>query len=155
MKSTLLIFLTVFITSLTDAAETKYLSMGAVKKSNLEKGKKIEVEIPIQIGAEYHIQANPASAPRLIPTTIEIEGAEGIEVGKPVYPKGNVYRQQGSVETISVYSGDIKIKIPLSVKPAGKPGEYVLKGKLRYQACNEKICFFPTSLPVEIPLQVR
>jgi len=155
MKSTFLGMLILGISSLTFGAETKYLKVGEIKKGIVEIGKPASLEIPIQVTDPYHIQANPASLPRLIPTTVELVGDGGIEVGAPMYPKGSIYRQQGSQETISVYSGKIAVKLPLSVKPGAKPGDYVLKGKLKYQACDEKICYFPTTLPLEIPLQVK
>ncbi len=155
MKFTPLIFLIFSINSLTLGAETKYLSLGSVKKVTLKAGKAGEVDLPIVIGAEFHIQANPASLPRLIPTTLDLTNEVGIEVGKPVYPKGNTYQQQGSQDSISVYSGSVNIKVPLAVKLGAKAGTYMIKGKLRYQACNDKICFFPMSVPVEIPLLVK
>lgn len=155
MKSTLVSLLIFGISSLTVAAETKYLTLGKIVKGTVEAGKSASLEIPIEIGKEYHVQANPASLPRLIPTTVELAGDGGIEVGAPQYPKGSIYHQQGSDQPISVYNGKIRITIPVSVKAGTKPGEYALKGKVRYQACNEKTCFFPTFVPFEFPLRVK
>lgn len=89
----------------------------------------------------FHIQANPASAPNLIPTTINFEENAALEFSTPKYPSPKSYSLKG-FGSLAAYSGKFKIEVPCKVK-----SKYTAAGKIRYQACNEKTCFFPMTLP--------
>ena len=77
-----------------------------------------------------------------------------ITPGDPVYPPGKPYRLEGNPKDFSTYEDTFEIKVPVRVDAKAKPGEYSLKGKLRYQACDDRVCLPPTTIPVEIRLQV-
>jgi hypothetical protein len=36
-----------------------------------------------------------------------------------------------------------------------EPGDYKLRGRLRYQACGENICLAPETVPFELPLRIE
>lgn len=154
MKLTSLIFFGFLSIAVNASSTQKYLKVGPLTPVKISPGQSIEVKIPIVISPEYHIQANPAAAPQLIPTTVELTPAPGIDVSKARYPKGKPYRQQGTPVELSVYSGSFEVVVPLKSAPSAKPGPMRLSGKLRFQACNDKICFFPENVPLELNIQI-
>ena len=116
----------------------------------LAQGESGEARLFVVVAEGFHLQANPASEAYLIPTRLELAPSSGVKPGDPVYPPGRPYRLQGASSDLSVYEGRFEIRIPLRASPEAQPGKHSLVGKLRYQACDARRCFFPSSVPVEL-----
>jgi hypothetical protein len=99
--------------------------------------------LALSIAEGWHVNANPAVDPHLIPTTIEARGARLRDV---TYPPGRLLTLQGAEEPISVYEGEIEITGALAADGAA-PGLV-----LTYQSCDEARCLPPvrSELPVEL-----
>lgn len=130
----------------------KFLSLGKIKPVALKSGKTVEAAIPVEVVQGFHVQANPASNPQLIPTKIEVTPSKTVSVGEPIYPPGKPYRLQNAAIEIATYEGKFEIKVPLTLKAGQAAGKESLTGSLKFQACNDKICFFPSTVPVTIPV---
>jgi hypothetical protein len=137
------------------AKDVNYVTLGPISPVILKGGKTVEVVVPLQVVPNFHVQANPATTPQLVPTSLEMKGEEGIKVLKIEYPPGKPYQLQGAKMPISTYNGAFEIKVTLLAVGKKKLRKYELKGVLNYQACNDKICFFPSHTPVLIPLRVE
>ncbi len=135
-------------------AETKYVSVGKLALQKIGRNKAVEITIPVTVMPGHHIQSNPASNPQLIATKIELLGPQGVVVGDPIYPVGKPYRLQGSTTEITTYDGVFEIRVPVTATAKARAGEGRIAGKLRYQACNDKICFFPQTALVSVPIEV-
>jgi hypothetical protein len=124
----------------------------------LSAGQRGEVEVVARIGKGFRIQANPASQPFLVPLLLEFDEHERVDVGSPEYPPGEPYRLRGTTEALSVYAGQVAIRVPVTA-PRGPgtrfSGDVVLAGRLRYQACNEEVCLRPSSVPVLVRVTLR
>ena len=60
-----------------------------------------------------------------------------------------------SDKPLSVFTGDFDLVAKFKV-PAGAPrGPGIMLGKLRYQACNNKACYPPKTVDVNVPYQVQ
>ncbi|HVP39924.1 MAG TPA: protein-disulfide reductase DsbD domain-containing protein [Candidatus Saccharimonadales bacterium] len=113
-----------------------------------------EARVSVTVAEGFHIQANPAAADYLIATRLAVKASPGIKAGKPVYPKGKPYQLQGSDDKMSIYDGTFEIVVPLRAAAVAPPGERTLRATLRFQACDDRACYAPVSVPVEIPIQV-
>jgi len=139
----------------TTAVETpiQYVTLERAKALSLSLKGETQAVVTVSVLKDHHIQANPATLPNLIPTELTFEALSGVEVGKVVYPESKPWKLTSAAKVIQTYEGKVAFKAPL--KATGiKPGKYELKGTFRYQACNDKNCFFPMTLPVSIPLTV-
>lgn len=130
-----------------------YVTLGKIKPVILKVGQTQEVQVPGTVLKGHHIQANPATLPNLIATELGFEKLEGLEVSSPTYPQSKPWKLNSAGKVIQTYEGSFLIKVGLTAKNL-QPGKYEIKGSLRYQACDEKNCFFPTSVPVTIPVSV-
>jgi hypothetical protein len=124
----------------------------------LSAGQRGELEVVATIKDGFRIQANPASESFLVSALLEIEADERVEVGAPEYPPGEAYRLRGTTQALSVYAGRIVIRVPVRARRG--PGtrasdDFVLEGRLRYQACNERVCLRPSSVPVRVRVSLR
>jgi hypothetical protein len=55
---------------------------------------------------------------------------------------------------LSVFSGDFEIRTRFKVAANAPVGPAVMTGKLRYQACNDRMCLAPKTLDVSLPVEV-
>ena len=101
-----------------------------------------------------HTNANKPRDPSLIPTELTLEPSPGITVDEVVYPVPIDLKQAGADLPLAVYEHEFSIGIMLSVARDVAPGAVPLTGRLRYQACDEKQCYFPKTLPAEWTLSV-
>src|SRR5215470_20329731 len=120
----------------------------------MQPGGQAEYSLNFKILTGYHVQANPASEEYLIATTVSLEKADGIVPQSPIYPKGKVFKLQGSDKEIQTYENENTIRIPLKADDSTIPGEKVLKGTLRYQGCDSTTCFPPKTVPFEAKIAV-
>lgn len=131
------------------------VSMRSVSPARVSAGDTVELALTLEIAEGFHIQANPASQPYLIPAVLELDALAGLELGDPVYPPGTPYRIHGADEDLSTYGGELTIRVPVSVSPGAAPGERALLGTFRYQACDARHCLAPTSIAIEHPVLLR
>lgn len=118
-------------------------------------GHSAEAEISIKVKTGYHVQANPASEEYLIPTKLEIQTVDGLQIGAPVYPKGQSFKLEGSDQALSTYQNSFVIKVLIQADAKAQAGDKTLQGTLRYQACDARSCLFPDSVPVQLTVTVK
>ena len=134
--------------------EIEYVTFQSAEPTAVGPKTEMSLTLTFKVADGFHIQANPASTPQLIPTTLTLPSANNLEVGAPIYPAGKAYRLQGSNSEISTYDGFVTIKVPVKTPAKTVGASFAWKGSLRFQACNEKTCFFPKKLAFELPFQV-
>jgi DsbC/DsbD-like thiol-disulfide interchange protein len=69
-----------------------------------------------------------------------------VTAGKPVYPKADVASAPGS-DDAPAYSKTFRITQPVTVK-GGTAKDLTIAGVLNYQACDDRVCYPVSSLPV-------
>lgn len=109
--------------------------------------------VAFSVAKGFHIQANPASMPNLVATKVDVSAVENVKVGNPVYPPAKPYKVAG-IATVNTFDGRVEVRIPLEAGASAQPGKTVLEGKIRYQACDDKICFQPTVAKFQIPVEI-
>ena len=117
-------------------------------------GGRVEARVSFAIADGFHIQANPASTEFFVPTKIQIRAKGGIRPKGAVYPPGLPYRPEGMPDDLSTYEKSLVITVPLEAGDSARPGEHILKGTIRYQACDDHSCLFPASVPFSLKVTV-
>jgi hypothetical protein len=103
-----------------------------------------EVLVRLEISAGWHVNANPASLEFLIPTRVEpTRPATQIQA---VYPKGSRYHPRFSREPLSVYEGNVEIRVR-----SGAPLPAAEKLALTFQACDDSSCLPPETVELAVP----
>jgi thiol:disulfide interchange protein len=124
-----------------------------LSKSTLRPGERAIVTIYLNIKNGYHANANPASAPYLVPVTVSVSG-DNVSVAKPVYPKGKMKKFTFSDRPLSVYEGQVAIRVAIRPAVNAKAGGHHLTVKVRYQACTEKSCLIPQTISLSVPYRI-
>lgn len=135
-------------------------SIGVVKTTpigaSLAKGESGEAAVRLKIDDGYHVNANPATLPYLIPTQLEITPATGISVDFITYPNGVTKKFSfSSDQALAVYEGQTDLKLRLTAAKTAQPGEHNLSVKLRVQACDDQVCYAPGTLDFTLPVTIK
>lgn len=110
-------------------------------------GKSTAVDLHFKVADGLHINSHTPREKSLIPTNLAIVETPTLKVTGVDFPPGTDYSFAfDPKEKLSVYTGDFTLKAHLTA-PAGN---YMLRGLLRYQACNSNSCYPPRTIPVAL-----
>lgn len=111
-------------------------------------------ELKLSIRPGYHANSNTPTESYLIPFRLTWEPG-ALEAAEVVYPKSKLEKYDFADKPISVFDGDFTVvtKFKRAANPALGPG--FLTGKLRYQACNDKMCLPPKTVEVKLPVLMQ
>lgn len=126
----------------------------AVASTSLRAGASARAAVTATIVPGYHINDHKPSLDYLIPTELKLDPSNDITVAEVRYPKGTPKKFSFFDTPISVYEGTLRLAVTLKASPSARPGDYTLKGKLAYQACNDQACLAPTSAPLTLAVKV-
>jgi hypothetical protein len=112
------------------------------------------IDFRVQVKSGYHVNSNTPDDEYLIPLKFTFDPA-AVQVTDVVYPKPSMEKFQFSNKPMSVFQGDFKTQAKLKVPATAPAGPSTLIGKLRYQACNDRMCLPPRTLEIKIPVEVR
>jgi DsbC/DsbD-like thiol-disulfide interchange protein len=91
-----------------------------------------------------HVYAPGADDYRVI--SLEIDEQSALRLRPPQYPASEIYHFLPLNEKIPVYQTPFALRLDAD---AQKPGEALaVTGRLEYQACDDKVCFAPVSVPL-------
>ncbi len=121
------------------------------KTSDAHPGTTAYAALVVHLGEHWHVNEHAPADPFLVPTELKLEVSDGVTVKETVYPKPTTITQEGVPEPMSVYSDGFTIGAALDIaQDATAPIE--VNGTLTYQACNDKMCLAPKTIPVTIAL---
>jgi thiol:disulfide interchange protein DsbD len=119
-------------------------------------GGRSQLSVTVTISAGWHVNAHVPSEPYLIPTVLSLTTPPGLEVGEVRYPAGELRAFAFNPgKELSTYEGTITITAPLNVRPDATVDRVaLLRGSLRYQACNDTRCLPPRTVSLMTSLQI-
>ena len=113
------------------------------------------VPLNFRVASGFHINSNAPKSEFLIPTALKMDPPTDIVLGKIDYPEGkDLVFPFSPDEKLNVYSGDFTVNLTVHPLSSVVPGKYVMRGLLRYQACDNAQCFPPKTLPVSFEVKV-
>ncbi len=125
-----------------------------VSKIEVQAGKTAPAVVQLAIKDGYHINGNPASQYQ-IPTQLTVEPSDGLTTGAPVYPASLTRKFQFSEQPLAVYEKEATINVPVTAAAGATKGERNVSARLRFQACDEQVCYPPKNLQTVISVIVK
>ena len=101
-----------------------------------------------------HVQSDKPRDPALIATTLTLTVPAGVTVDRLVFPPAAEFVQAGQPKPLLVFGGDFSIEAHLIVSSSAAAGETKIPAVLRYQACNDRLCFAPARATAEWTITV-
>jgi hypothetical protein len=151
LRSTALIGI-ILVSSPLSFAQSNQLSVAPPDKITAKSGSTAQVKLSAQVRAGFHVNSNTPNEDFLIPLKLTWSGV--LETAEIVYPKPQSEKYPFSEKPLSVYTGDFEILTRFKVPAAAASGPGVVSGKLRYQACNDRMCFPPKTVDISLPIEV-
>src|SRR5215208_5783156 len=128
---------------------------GSLAPDKVKKGRVARASVVMDIPSGLHVQSSKPLDKFLVATKLDVETPSGMRVGPISYPRAVMRNLKFSKAAVAVYEGRAILRFNVSV-PAnygGSSGE--IKGKLRFQACNDDACFPPVTKEVKMWLNVE
>jgi hypothetical protein len=114
------------------------------------------VKLRFHISNGYHINSNKPKEEFLIPTALKLNAPTDIVITKTTYPAGEEKSFDFDPnEKLSVYTGDFTISVGVRPLKDVVHGKYAVHGTLKYQACDNRACYPPKTLPVDFEVKVQ
>jgi len=118
-------------------------------------GKPASVPLLFRVSSGYHINSNRPKSEFLIPTVLKVEATTDIVIGKTTYPEGqDMSFAFAPEEKLNVYTGDFKVDVLVRPLRSVQAGKYIVRGTLKYQACDNAACYPPKHLPVSFDVKI-
>ena len=115
-------------------------------------GSRYRMAVQARLDAGFHVNSNEPLDDGLIPTELSLDPPDGIRLESIAWPESFLFDVGG--EPLAVFGEEFVIGAGLALDPDLALGEYVVTGSLRYQACDDTICYFPTTADLEFHLAV-
>ena len=145
----------VAVASAQTTTETNHLRVSASASADrLRPGQRVALTLDVELNPNMHVYA--PSVEGYIPIEWSIAPNEAIVAQPVVTPRPQMLHLEALDETLPVYSGRFKLKRDIALAPGAKvKGAVTIEGTLRYQACDDRMCYVPKSVPVKWTLQVQ
>ena len=128
---------------------------GSLAPDKVKKGRITRATVVMDIPAGLHVQSNKPLDKFLIATKLEVETPSGMTAGPISYPRALTRNLKFSKSAVAVYEGKAVMRFNVTVPANYSGGSGEIKGKLRFQACNDESCFPPVTREVKMWLNVE
>ncbi len=137
------------------AAEAKHLRLTTAASTQLARpGHRIALSLTLELKPGMHVYAPGVQG--YIPIDWKLDDGAAAKPHAFTYPASRMMHLKAIGETVPVYRGRVQIMREITFAPedALKPlvsssGELTVKGSFRYQACDDRECYIPETVPLE------
>lgn len=116
-------------------------------------GNRIALVVDLELPEKMHVYSPEVEG--YIPIDWQAEDVEGLTFFGVEYPEAEMLRLEAIKETVPVYEGrvrlirDVRFAQQKELEHLIVDDAITVKGKLRYQACDDKVCYLPQTLDLE------
>ncbi len=144
-----------------DTVEAPHLQLRVEQSDRMAvPGNLVTLTAEVRLPQDVHVYAPGTKGYKTI--KLAIDPLPDFEMKQASYPAAKILYLPAIKERVPVFENTFRIRQELKVNSTaefsgalGADGKNVtVKGKLEYQACDSKICFLPTSVPVEWQIQI-
>ena len=128
---------------------------GSIANGTVKRGSSARATVVLNIPAGLHANSNRPNSEYAIPTRVTVTG-QGVKLGPVSYPRG-VNRKFAFSEdaVLNVYENRAVFGFNVAV-PANFKGDTVrVRAVVKYQTCNNEVCFQPDKREVTLTARVK
>lgn len=134
--------------------QAKYLRLSASAGDEVVHiGQRIVLSLDIDLPKGMHVYAPGVKG--YIPIDLAIADSPSFALHDAVYPASKTLHLKAINETLPVYTGQFRVLRDITIAKGAQPGELTVEGKFRYQACDDRQCFLPETVPLKWVLRVE
>ena len=106
----------------------------------------------INIKDGWHLNSNKPLDDYLTPTSVKLKDSTGYKILNIEYPQEIISKLQFSDSELSLYEGNVTIKVMLEKNSGLFKVPNIASFELEYQSCNNKTCLFPVQKTLSVEL---
>ena len=125
-----------------------------VESDAVHTGTTVHAALQVRLEEGYHVNSNTPLDDFLIPTVLTLDPPERVVLREVVYPEAGLLEQIGADGPLAVFEEVFVIGIAIELARDIPAGELEVPGRLRYQACDETMCYLPVTAEVAWRLNV-
>ncbi len=110
-------------------------------------GERILLRVKVRLPPRIHVYAPGVLG--YIPIDWRMDNTPAADSLPVTYPKSRIMRLKAIKESVPVYDSTFVLEREVIVSQKNPPGALLITGTFRYQACDDKICYIPESVPLE------
>ncbi len=129
------------------AIETKHLTIATSMVAAGARGRGRRVSLVVDVAPKPKMHVYAPGQDGYITISLTLEPAAAVVAAKAQYPAGEKILMELLHETQVVYAKPFRITQDVTLQPSATP--VTIKGTVRYQACDDKICYLPANVPVQ------
>ena len=117
-------------------------------------GSTAQAAIQLSINENWHVNSHHPTFDYLIGTAFDLQAREGIILTDVQYPQGKLVLLSFAEQPIDVYEGMTTIFASIKFSDKLATGRDTLKASIIVQACNNQLCLAPSTIEVDIPIEI-
>ncbi|MGI8917615.1 MAG: protein-disulfide reductase DsbD N-terminal domain-containing protein [Pyrinomonadaceae bacterium] len=128
---------------------------GYVVGDSVRRGGTAKAVVEMDIPGGFHVHSNRPLEKFLIATQLKVEAPAGVRVSAVSYPRPILRSLKFSKNRVALFEGRATMRFNLTVPANFGSDSAPLKASLRYQSCNDELCFPPQTKEVWIQVKVN
>ena len=141
------------LASLSCFGQINVLNVAPLRKVAVPVTGTADASVALQLRDGYHVNSNTPSDAYFIP--LRLTWSPGpVEVVSVIFPKPQMEKLAFSEKPVSIFTGNFEVVTKFKAAAGAPLGQNVVTGKLRYQACNDRMCLPPRTLDLSLPVEV-
>jgi DsbC/DsbD-like thiol-disulfide interchange protein len=135
---------------------TKHLTIAtSASQETVAPGARVALNVDIAPKPTMHVYA--PGQKDYIAVSVKLEGNAAIKPATIQFPKPEKRKVKELGETQLVYSKPFRIvqDVTVAASPSPAAGPLTVKGTVKYQACDDSICYAPITVPVTWTVTVK
>ena len=128
---------------------------GYVVGDSVRRGGTTKAVVEMDIPGGFHVHSNRPLEKFLIATQLKVEAPAGVRVSAVSYPRPILRSLKFSKNRVALFEGRATMRFNVTVPANFGSDSAQLKASLRYQSCNDELCFPPQTRDVWIQVRVK
>jgi DsbC/DsbD-like thiol-disulfide interchange protein len=138
-----------------DTKVTKQMDVSlSASTDSIATGEHVALVLDLSLHPKMHVYA--PGVEHYMPISWEITPSDAAKAEAVNWPKSKTLRLEVIDETVPVYTDELRLVRDIVFAPDAKlktlvneKGEIVIHGTLKYQACDDRMCYIPVSVPLD------
>lgn len=128
---------------------------GSLNNEFIEKGEEFTILLELNIEDGWHINSNKPLDEFVIPTKVEVQAINGIDIKTIKYPKANIVDLESLGGKTSTFEGKTPIKINGIIDGEYRYDNVEFNIDVTYQGCNNEMCLAPITKTISLIVDVE
>lgn len=140
--------------------DTMHLTVNtSISSAEIASGQKLSLSFDVTPKRNMHVYAPGKHDYQVI--AVKLDAQPWMRVAATTYPPSEIYYFKELDEKVETYGKPFKLVQDVTVlttpeaKKALAGSPIKLSGRLEYQACDDKVCYAPTKIPISFDLAVK